>query len=116
MLLGDVLNDLMSQSVNLQPREVDCATATASNADNTTMNRFSDSVPRQIGKQKSLTFDPLENLVYYKSVMDISVANATQDKKLATWNTEKGFSMVPDVVMEEDKRFFRIGVIDKVGY
>lgn len=47
--------------------------------------------------------------------MDIRVVNSTEETKLATWNTENGFALLPGVVMEPDKRFFRIGVIDNVS-
>lgn len=104
----------MSQSISLEPVKVDCETASAANADNTTLNRFMEAVPKMLTTHRSLTFDPAETMIHYKSAIDIRVANSTEDTKLATWTTEKGFALLPGVTMEQDKRFFRIGVIDDV--
>lgn len=105
----------MSQSTSLEPKIIDCETASAGTADNTTYNKFMETLPRLISRHRSLAFDPVELMVYYKSSMDIRVVNSTEETKLATWNTENGFALLPGVVMEPDKRFFRIGVIDNVS-
>lgn len=114
VLLGDVMYDLLSQSISLEPIKLDC-NPTIENNDNGTDLPFQKSLEKLVEQHRTLGYDSSDNLVYYKSAMDIFIANQSETKKLGTWNTEKGFSLVPGQVMKPDKRFFRIGIIAHVS-
>ncbi|KAL0280963.1 UNVERIFIED_CONTAM: hypothetical protein PYX00_002104 [Menopon gallinae] len=112
VLLGDILNDLTAQAVSIEPMKIDCDTAIGEPTDNTTARKFVEAMTKFLPKNPSIGFNPRNDLVYYKSVINIKLANKTENKRLSEWTTEtEKFSLLPGTTMKVDKRFFRIGVL-----
>ncbi|PSN54615.1 Ionotropic receptor 8a [Blattella germanica] len=119
LFLSDLLMEMKRSGSDLSIPVSDlgeCQNLDAKQADNSTRDKFYETMQQVLNQHTALGFNQSRWLLYYRNDMDIVVANSSQRDKVATWTMEDGLMVKPNLTLAPTRRFFRVGTAEAVPW